>query len=172
MKRLIAFLLIGICLISSAFSASKLNTERGCDCQKETCSCFMQLGDEGTPVKAVISALKDGGYLESTIEATYTEEVAAAVIALQREMGLPETGMLDDETLTYLLWGMSSEALDALRPDLSLEVVYVPTDGGKKFHRKSTCSDMLDPRKMARRNAEELGIEACRKNGCYRNEKK
>lgn len=161
MKRLIAFLLIGICLISSAFSASKLYTERGCDCQEETCSCFMQLGDEGKPVKAVISALKDGGYLESTIEATYTEEVAAAVIALQREMGLPETGMLDDETLTYLLWGMSSEALDTARPDLSLEVVYVPTNGGEKFHDNEKCCGIIAPRKLARRNAEALGLDDC-----------
>ena len=161
MKRLIAFLLIGICLICSAFSASELYTERGCDCQAEPCSCFMQLGDEGVPVKAVISVLKEKGYLKSGIEATYTAAVAEAVMALQREMGLPETGMLDDETLTYLLWGMSSEALDTARPDLSLEVVYVPTDGGKKFHDNIKCSKMIDPRKVSRRNAEKLGIDDC-----------
>lgn len=161
MKRLIAFLLIGICLICSAFSESELYTERGCDCQEEPCSCFMQLGDEGVPVKAVISVLKEKGYLKSGIEATYTAAVAEAVMALQREMGLPETGMLDDETLTYLLWGMGSEALDALRPELTPEVVYVPTNGGEKFHDNEKCCGIIAPRKLARRNAEALGLDDC-----------
>ena len=161
MKRLIAFLLIGVCVITNAFSAGELYTERGCDCYEEPCSCFMQFGDEGTPVKAVITVLKEKGYLPDVIDATYTFEVEEAVKKLQREYALEETGMMDDETLTYLIWGMSSEELDAARPDLTLEVVYVPTDGGKKFHRKNDCSDMLDPRKISRRNAEELEIGNC-----------
>lgn len=161
MKRLIAFLLIGICLISSAFSANELYVERGCDCFEEPCCCFMQLDDAGTPVKAVISVLKEKGYLKSGIEATYTAEVAEAVSELQRIYNIDETGMLDDETLTYLLWGMSSAELDIARPDLTLEVVYVPTDGGKKFHDNKKCCKMIDPRKISRRNAEKLGIDDC-----------
>ena len=167
MRRLTALLLIGICLIANAFSVGELYTERGCDCNEQPCSCFMQFGDEGTPVKAVITVLKEKGYLPDVIDATYSFEVEEAVKKLQREYALEETGMMDDETLTYLIWGMSSEELDAARSDLTLDVVYVPTDGGKKFHRKDDCSDMLDPRKISRRNAEEIGIEGCRKRGCY-----
>ena len=161
MKRLIAILLMGICMISSAFSAIEVYTERGCDCNEQLCICYMQLGDEGTPVKAVISALKDKGYLSDIIDATYTDEVEDAVRNVQRKFGLQETGMLDDDTLTYLLWGMSSEELDVARPDLTLEVVYVPTDGGKKFHDNKKCRGMYDPRKIARRNAEKLGLDDC-----------
>ena len=161
MKRLIALLLISICLVSSAFSASELYTERGCDCQAVLCSCFMQLGDEGAPVKAVISVLKEKGYLNSGIEATYTEAVVKAVMALQREINLPETGMLDDETLTYLLWGMSSAELDAAKPELTAEVVYVPTNGGEKFHDNEKCCGIIAPRKLTRRNAEVLDLDDC-----------
>ena len=64
--------------------------------------------------------------------------------------------MLDDETLTLLIWGQASTQ------DEKIEV-WVPTDGGKKRHKKPTCSNMLDPRKMSSMNAEALGIEACKR---------
>lgn len=140
------------------------------DCGKARCTCFIQLGDAGGMVRGIVELLKEGGYLDNnTRAAQFTPAVEAAVIALQRANGLPPTGMMDDDTLTLLVWGMLPEALDRAMPvradDPSTfpDTVYVPTDGGDKRHFDPECSDMYDPRKVSIRNAQALGYEACKK---------
>ena len=161
MKKLILLLMASICLLSNATAEKKEYMERGCDCDQVACVCFMQMDDFGLPVKVMIEALKENGYLNDAIDATFVPEVEDAVKAVQSEYGLKQTGLVDDNTLTCLLWGISAEELDAARPDLPLKMVWVPTDGGKKYHNKKTCSQMYDPRKISQRNAIVLGIEPC-----------
>ena len=43
--------------------------------------------------------------------------------------------------------------------------VWIPTHGGKKYHRKSTCSGMKDPEKVSLSTAKQRGFTACKK--CY-----
>ena len=45
------------------------------------------------------------------------------------------------------------------------EMVWIPTHGGKKYHKKSTCSNMKDPEKVTLSKAKEKGFTACKK--CY-----
>ena len=45
------------------------------------------------------------------------------------------------------------------------EMVWIPTHGGKKYHSKSTCSNMKDPEKVTLSQAKEKGFTACKK--CY-----
>ena len=45
------------------------------------------------------------------------------------------------------------------------EMVWIPTHGGKKYHSKSTCSNMKDPEKVTLSNAKKQGFTACKK--CY-----
>lgn len=45
------------------------------------------------------------------------------------------------------------------------EMVWIPTHGGKKYHSKSTCSNMKDPEKITLSNAKKQGFTACKK--CY-----
>ena len=45
------------------------------------------------------------------------------------------------------------------------ETVWVPTHGGKKYHSKSTCSNMKDPEKVTLSKAKAEGFTACKK--CY-----
>lgn len=45
------------------------------------------------------------------------------------------------------------------------EMVWIPTHGGKKYHSKSTCSNMKDPEKVTLSKAKEKGFTACKK--CY-----
>jgi len=161
MKRLAALALIVLCLTAMRGALAEMNTDRGCECNEKHCVCFMQLGDEGTPVKAVIAVMKDKGYLQSSVTATFNTAVEEAVLRIQKTFGLAETGMLDDETLTYLLWGMSSKELDAAQNEKNCEIVWVPTDGGDSYHAKQTCSEMLSPRKMTLRNALQLQIDPC-----------
>lgn len=46
------------------------------------------------------------------------------------------------------------------------EKVWIPTHGGKKYHSKSTCSNMKDPEKVTLSEAKAQGFTACKK--CYK----
>ena len=140
------------------------------DCGQTPCVCFIQRGDEGGAVREIALLLKARGYLEEGAPIRlFTEETEDAVKRFQADRGLPRTGALDDETLTWLLWDMSPARLDAALPvdpkDPATwpDMAYIPTDGGEKRHGDPECSGMLDPRKVSVRNAEKLGFIACEK---------
>lgn len=44
-------------------------------------------------------------------------------------------------------------------------MVWIPTNGGTKYHRKSTCSKMIDPEYVTLSEAKALGFTACGR--CY-----
>lgn len=156
--RLLPLLLL-LSLLPSAASASSHIAD---DCGESPCVCFLQKGDEGIAVQGVIKLLKEQSYLTRSSSA-YTGDVAKAVAKLQAAYGLPETGALDDDSLTCLIFGMTADELDKAQPDSNPDEVWVPTNGGKKRHRNSTCSKMISPRKMSVRNAAELGLDPCGK---------
>ena len=43
------------------------------------------------------------------------------------------------------------------------KMVWIPTNGGKKYHSKSTCSNMIDPILVTEEEAIERGFDACKK---------
>lgn len=169
MKR-IFFVWIFALLIFSAGVAKATGSSHIVCTHKSKCRCFIQRGDEGNFVKGIIKLLKEQGYLpknEKTGE--YTKAVEKAVQHFQKDHSLAATGTMDDDTLTWLIWGMSPEQLDTVmplipgKPETYPDTVYVPTDGGKKRHSKAECSKMEDPRKVSIRNAAMIGFDACKK---------
>lgn len=152
LKRALIGCVLLLCLCASACA------EIACDCQAKNCKCFIQLGDRGNAVEAIIKLLEEQGYLESTEKTVFSLDVYDAVKAFQSIHGLEVTGLMDDETLTMLIWGM-----DGIPVDAELAVVYVPTDGGIKYHNDSECCGMYDPRKMSLCNAKALLIGDCSK---------
>ncbi len=158
-SRLALFLLLLLSLLPSAALASSRIID---DCGESPCVCFLQEGDEGIAVKGVIKLLKKQKYLNGS-PSLFTSDVTKAVRKVQATYGLDETGFLDDDTLTCLIWGMTADELDEAKPSSDPDEVWVPTNGGKKRHRLPTCSNMLSPRKMSARNAEALGLDACKK---------
>lgn len=156
MRRLFLTLICAMLLVCSA------TAEIPCLCEREACTCFIQLGDEGMPVQAIQNALVTQGYLAPNDNASaFDEKTLRAVIKFQEAHQLPQTGMLDDDTLTLLLWGVLPLELDALEPHSSSLVMWVPTDGGKRHHDIPTCSGMLDPRMVTQRNALAMGMLHC-----------
>ena len=154
-----------LCLLARAAFAESISYNP-CTCYQNPCICFIQLGDEGGFVKAIIQCLQEQGYVDAkTSTGIFSEEIEQAVLQFQYDNGLPRTGTMDDDTLTLLFWGMTPEMLDKMRPTSLTDTVYVPTDGGKKRHTRPTCSGMLDPRKLSIRNAEVAGFDACKKCG-------
>jgi len=114
-------------------------------------------------VKGIAGLLEERGYLSSSRKNTYDQQMQKAVFSFQQDNGLTQTGLLDDSTLSLLIWGLASDELDQSASDSKGNAVWVPTDGGKKRHKSQSCSGMLDPRMMSVRNAEALGIEACKR---------
>ena len=49
--------------------------------------------------------------------------------------------------------------------NVSEKMVWIPTNGGTKYHKKSTCSGMIDPQKVTQSEAEHQGFTPCGR--CY-----
>lgn len=155
--RRVLLLTLCLCLLSCAACAEIL-----CICEQAECLCFIQLGDGGMAVEAIQNALIDQGCLAAKDDASaFDENTRQAVIAFQTANGLSPTGMMDDDTLTLLLWGMLPEALDAAQPDSSNLPMWVPTGGGIRHHDTPTCSAMHAPRLVSQRNALAMGMLQC-----------
>jgi len=127
-----------------------------CDCTGTKCSCFVQMGDEGIAVDGIIDLLAEQGYLSSNRIGAFDDRIYGAVCEFQKDHAMTQSGVLDDDTLTLLIWGKHM-------PEENGVEVWVPTDGGKKRHKNPTCSGMYDPRKMSARNAQALGLNACKR---------
>ena len=169
MKKILSLLLVllasGVyCALSEAVAETISDDEYTaiiCDCGEESCSCFIQKGDIGNSVRTVINILTEKGFLNDSHRVdTFDDELELAVKEFQKANDLEQTGMLNDETLTLLLWDKLPEELNKENPDEGMQV-WIPTDGGVKRHRVSTCSSMLDPRKVSLRNAKYMGFYPC-----------
>ena len=156
MRRLLGIMLLLGMLCGCA------GAEIPCQCGQEACQCFIQQGDEGPAVEYIQHALIALGYLQANEDASDFDEVTCqAVMRFQEDNGLSPTGMMDDDTLTLLLWGMTPEELDEAEPESSTLVVWIPTDGGIRHHDKQSCSKMLDPRLVSQRNALAMNMLHC-----------
>ena len=152
-----------ICMVLLLMPTAVLALQRPvCDCDQVECICFIQQGDEGPVVTSIIKLLIEQGYCEEQQDVfCFDERAKKGVIQLQKEYGLPQTGLLDDDTLTVLIWGCLPEELDEKEPESRYDFNWVPTDGGIRRHRKPECCKMYDPRKISVRNAEALGYSKC-----------
>lgn len=153
-------LLMMLCLLCS-FCCECL-AEIPCTCGLDQCICFIQLGDGGVAMEYIQHELIAQGYLlPSQDSALFDEHTLQAVLHFQEANGLPHTGLMDDATLTLLLWGMLPDALDIADPLSNGRAVWIPTDGGIRRHVKPTCSKMSDPRRVSVRNAAVLNMQPC-----------
>ena len=116
--------------------------------------CFLQLNDGGMSIKKIIAKLVDNGYLKKGYKSpVFSEEMQQAVIKFQGDHDLKCTGVMDNETLTLLLHNRKESN--------NLSLVFIPTDGGKKYHGNPYCSGMTYPRIVTVENALALGYTQC-----------
>ncbi len=141
-----------------------------CTCGQDPCTCFLQEGDRGGMVRAAALALRREGYLaKKGPTLIFTDQIRQAVVSFQQDHALTVTGMLDDETLTWILWGVSASDLDAQMPaarrqlQTYTETVWISSEGGSKRHGSADCSGMRHPRRVSIRNAAKAGYGACLK---------
>ena len=133
-----------------------------CNNAPDQCVCFIQLGDKGLAVEQIIYNLKNNGYIKKPRKKTeFTLEVKEAVLKFQADHNLKCTGWMDDETLDALLFNILPDPSVKYEEERWRDIVFVPTDGGKRYHLDPHCCDMHHPRMITRVNAEKLGISHC-----------
>ena len=117
-------------------------------------SAYVRYGDTGTIVRKLQK------YLEVTEKrgdtACFGELTQSALLAFQDANNLEPTGEFDAETLVALL--------DVSPDDPAINQFYwVPMNGGKRYHTKADCSEMIEPRQMPLPCAEILGFTPCQR---------
>ena len=164
--RLLALLIFLLYVLSSA-SQALAHIPCMCGNPKDQCTCFIQLGDKGLPVENIIKVLQKKGYLGKVGRKNeFTADVREAVIRFQAEKGLECNGWMDDETLDALLFDELPDASVKYEVEQWTDIVFVPTDGGIRYHTNPACSGMYHPRMITRVNAEKLLIHQCGKSSC------
>jgi len=146
-----------VCLLCSAVFMNVQAEGLICECALEKCECFLQLGDSGGAMRAVIRKLAERGYLnDRRVKTTYTAKVRLAVEELQSDFALSMDGLLNDETLCALLGYIASD-----EDEKHDSVVWVSSRSGIRYHEKKNCSGMRNPRKMSQKHAQLLQLDPC-----------
>lgn len=112
------------------------------------------MDDEGaydTPAKVVIMDDRFSTPILTVVDGKVTEDTVAIGLAQNPTM-LPNAPYGSNGKRTV---GSSSQG----------QMVWIPTNGGTKYHRTSDCSGMINPSHVSIENAQAQGFEPCKK--CY-----
>ena len=134
-----------------------------------------------TPISDTDTAKADRDFLDQLISDTESEPITAPEQNVTEEFPdaeidtdadttttkksettekIPETTEKTPETTEK-----SEETTKKVDPTDS-KIVWIPTKGGKKYHKSSDCSNMDGPRKVTLSEAKSLGFTACKR--CYK----
>lgn len=143
-----------------------LAEEIPCVCGQDACTCFMQEGDGCPGLDVLAQCLEEkAAYVRPEKLEAISADMTEAVRVFQRDHDLTETGLLDDETLTLLLWDKLPPEMEKEAAEEERTLCFVPVRGGERCHKTEQCSGMDHPRRMSLQNALRLGYELCE--NCY-----
>ena len=139
--------------------------------KKETEPSFQEIkrGDSGEDVVTIQKRLIELNYLSGSADGSFGSGTEKAVREFQAANGTTETGIIDENTYNALMESSAPAKIIAAAPQIQEEVtrsepmVWIPTNGGKKYHTRSSCSGMIDPRQVTLSEAVSLGFEPCKR---------
>lgn len=76
---------------------------------------------------------------------------------------VPDLAAAGQKALSAASSSTAKSAAPAAASTKKGETVWIPTNGGKKYHSKSSCSGMKDPKEVDLAEAERQGYTACKK---------
>ena len=79
--------------------------------------------------------------------------------------GTVATGQSAKLNVTEKSSNNNSQVIASTQSEVTGALVWVPTKSGSKYHKKSSCSNMKNPRQVSIETAKEEGFTACKK--CY-----
>lgn len=151
----------------------------------------LEEGSYGDNVQQLQLRLIQLGYLNDSADGSFGGNTRAAVEAFQNQNGFPADGIASAAFQMVLFSDSATPAQQDLTryvsdypPDAAQEsilettsasvpviqqqssvMVWIPTNGGHRYHSKSTCSGMIDPECVPLDQAEALGFTPCGR--CY-----
>ena len=120
-----------------------------------------------TPISDTDTAKADRDFLDQLISDTESEPITAPEQNVTEEFPDAEIDTDADTTTTKKseTTEKTPETTKKVEPTDS-KMVWIPTKGGKKYHKSSDCSNMDGPRKVTLSEAKSLGFTACKR--CYK----
>lgn len=115
----------------------------------------LKKGSKGQSVVELQERLIELGYLDGDADGNFGSGTKKAVVDFQKNNNLTADGVANEQTLTVLF---SDKAVYQ-------RWVWIPTNGGTKYHSKSSCSSMDNPKRVTYREAVSLGYDSCGR--CY-----
>lgn len=157
-NRIIALVILLLLLLTPAIYAQG---------SADDLSAYLQYGDSAKCISILADALVSLGYKSAVgaLNEDFDEGLESAVIDFQTDYDLSVHGALDPDTIHYIFVSVGFE--DLLNYESSGdETVWIPIHGGKKYHSKSTCSNMITPCLVYEVDAPLLDFGPCGK--CYK----
>jgi len=75
-----------------------------------------------------------------------------------------DCGATEGTTIAHNYVNGKCTTCNKISPDYNQEtMVWIPTKGGKKYHTREDCSNMIDPDYVTKEEAEELGFTPCKR---------
>ena len=133
-------------------------------------------GDTGDSIKEIQKQLASLGYYTSSADGKFGVGTEQAVIDFQTANQIEASGIVDQETYQKMFSGeakhYTSSGLQSDIEESSSDVetrtsgerlVWIPTNGGTKYHSDSSCSGMIDPIQVTVDEAQARGFDPCSK---------
>ncbi len=127
---------------------------------------ILQKGDTGEAVRAMQAKLIELGYLTDSADGQYGSGTRSAVKDFQKQNGLTDDGVAGPKTIEMLFSAFAqAKAEPSVQTEKKKETYVWITSGGKCYHSSSSCSNMKNPQKVTKDEAESKGKSRCPK--CY-----
>lgn len=125
---------------------------------------ILQKGDTGEAVRTMQAKLIELGYLTGSADGQYGSGTRSAVKDFQKQNGLTDDGVAGPKTIEMLF---SASAQAKAEPSVQTEknetYVWIPTNGGNKYHSYSGCSNMDAPQRVTETEAKGMGYTPCQR---------
>ena len=129
------------------------------------CSTPTDIPDTSAPDRDFLDKLV--GNTEDTDE-PYVEPDTEAIadVAEPDTTEKPEDTTKKAEDTTKKIEDTTKKPTDTTKAPDTTNYVWIPTNGGTKYHKKSSCSNMIDPLHVSLDEAIDRGFTACKR--CYK----
>lgn len=129
--------------------------------------CAESSDDEPLPTEIIISEPEDLPVepVSDEVEEIPVEEPSVSESVIVENKEIPEKAVLPEVSSKQEQISAPVSTTENDTSGMGATMVWIPTKGGKKYHRTAGCSNMSNPQSVSLSEAEEKGFTACKR--CY-----
>lgn len=155
---------IGICLLVICFIVSTTACSAYPDAALSQDGFVSDRTDDGAEAFATTSSSATATSTEGTTTATTTITTTTTSTTITTTTTTTEA-TFTTTTTTSTRVTTTTTLLTPTKTTAAAVMVWIPTNGGKRYHCKASCSNMIDPEYVTLAEAEQLGFTPCGR--CY-----